>query len=80
MERFFMNAFNPAYVGSEGESSDDGLPAKRSLAVITRTTWAGVSEAPRINYIYYSGSPKKNLTAVSQEFEPKPKQEKQSLE
>ena len=62
MERFFMNAFNPAYVGSEGESSDDGLPAKRSLAVITRTTWAGVSKAPRINYIYYSGSPKKNLT------------------
>ena len=47
MERFFMNAFNPAYVGSEGESADDAGPAKRSLAVITRTTWAGVSEAPR---------------------------------
>ena len=53
MERFFMNAFNPAYVGSEGENTDNGLPAKRSLAVITRTTWSGISEAPRINYIYY---------------------------
>ena len=52
MERFFMNAFNPAYVGSEGENTDNGLPAKRSLAVITRTTWSGISEAPRINYIY----------------------------
>ena len=27
MERFFMNAFNPAYVGSEGDSADDAGPA-----------------------------------------------------
>ncbi|MDB4186167.1 PorP/SprF family type IX secretion system membrane protein [Flavobacteriaceae bacterium] len=52
MERFFMNAFNPAYVGSEG----------KSIAIITRTTWSGVTQAPRSNYLYYSGAPKKNLS------------------
>ncbi|MDA9184429.1 PorP/SprF family type IX secretion system membrane protein [Flavobacteriaceae bacterium] len=52
MERFFMNAFNPAYVGSEGNS----------IAIITRTTWSGVTQAPRSNYLYYSGAPKKNLS------------------
>ena len=52
MERFFMNAFNPAYVGSEG----------KSIAIVTRTTWSGVTQAPRSNYLYYSGAPKKNLS------------------
>ena len=35
MERFFMNAFNPAYVGSEG----------KSIAIVTRTTWSGIAQA-----------------------------------
>lgn len=47
-----MNAFNPAYVGSEG----------KSVAIVTRTTWSGVTQAPRSNYLYYSGAPKKNLS------------------
>jgi type IX secretion system PorP/SprF family membrane protein len=52
MERFFMNAFNPAYVGSEG----------KSIAIITRTTLSGIAQSPRSNYLYYSGAPKKNLS------------------
>jgi len=52
MERFFMNALNPAYVGSEG----------KSIAIVTRTAWSGVTQAPRSNYLYYSGAPKKNLS------------------
>jgi len=52
MERFLLNAFNPAYVGSEG----------KSIAIVTRTTWSGVTQAPRSNYLYYSGAPKKNLS------------------
>ncbi|MDG1057924.1 MAG: PorP/SprF family type IX secretion system membrane protein [Flavobacteriaceae bacterium] len=52
MERFFMNAFNPAYVGSEG----------KSVAIVTRTTWSGIADSPRSNYLFYSGAPKKNLS------------------
>lgn len=51
MERFNMNAFNPAYAGSEG----------RVLSFTTRSTWQGVSDAPKMNYFYFSGNPKKNL-------------------
>ena len=51
MERFNMNAFNPAYAGSEG----------RVISFTTRSTWQGVSDAPKMNYFYYSGNPKKNL-------------------
>ena len=51
MERFNMNAFNPAFAGSEG----------RVLSFTTRSTWQGVSGAPKMNYFYYSGNPKKNL-------------------
>lgn len=51
MERFFMNAFNPAYVGSEG----------KLMAIVTRTTWSGIAGSPRSNYLFYSGAPKKNL-------------------
>mgnify|MGYP001182570334 CR=1 FL=1 len=51
MERFNMNAFNPAYAGSEG----------RVLSFTTRSTWQGVSGAPKMNYFYFSGNPKKNL-------------------
>ena len=51
MERFNMNAFNPAYAGSEG----------RVLSFTTRSTWQGVSDAPKMNYFYYSGNPKNNL-------------------
>ena len=51
MERFNMNAFNPAYAGSEG----------RVLSFTTRSTWQGVNDAPKMNYFYYSGNPKKNL-------------------
>ncbi|MDA9244972.1 PorP/SprF family type IX secretion system membrane protein [Flavobacteriaceae bacterium] len=52
MERFFMNAFNPAYVGSEG----------KTISVITRTAWSGIADSPQTNYLYYSGAPKKNLS------------------
>lgn len=51
MERFNMNAFNPAYAGSEG----------RVLSFTTRSTWQGVSGAPKMNYFYFSGNAKKNL-------------------
>ena len=51
MERFNMNAFNPAYAGSEG----------RVISFTTRSTWQGVSDAPKMNYFYYSGNPKNNL-------------------
>ena len=46
-----MNAFNPAYAGSEG----------RVLSFTTRSTWQGVSGAPKMNYFYFSGNPRKNL-------------------
>ena len=36
MERFNMNAFNPAYVGSEG----------REVSFTTRSAWQGVVDAP----------------------------------
>ena len=45
MERFNMNAFNPAYVGSEG----------RQVFFSTRSSWQGVTGAPRVNYFSYSG-------------------------
>ena len=52
MERFNMNAFNPAYVGSDG----------REVSFTTRSTWKGIKDAPKTNYFYYSGNPKKNLS------------------
>jgi len=52
MERFNMNAFNPAFVGSEG----------REVSFTTRSTWQGVLDAPRTSYFFYSGNPKKNLS------------------
>lgn len=52
MERFNMNAFNPAYVGSEG----------REVSFTTRSAWQGVVDAPRTSYLFYSGNPKKNLS------------------
>jgi len=52
MERFNMNAFNPAFVGSEG----------REVSFTTRSAWQGVLDAPRTNYFFYSGNPKKNLS------------------
>ena len=52
MERFNMNAFNPAYVGSEG----------RQVSFTSRSTWQGIAQAPNISYFFYSGNPKKNLS------------------
>ena len=52
MERFNMNAFNPAYVGSEG----------RQVSFTSRSSWQGVAQAPTISYFFYSGNPKKNLS------------------
>ena len=52
MERFNMNAFNPAYVGSEG----------REVSFTTRSTLQGVVDAPRTSYFFYSGNPKKSLS------------------
>ena len=51
-ERFNMNAFNPAYVGSEG----------KQVFFSTRSSWQGVTGAPRVNYFSYSGNPKNNLS------------------
>jgi type IX secretion system PorP/SprF family membrane protein len=52
MERFNMNAFNPAYVGSEG----------REVSFTTRSAWQGVEGAPSTTYFFYSSNPKKNLS------------------
>ena len=52
MDRFNMNAFNPAYVGSEG----------REVSFTSRSAWKGISQSPKTNYFYYSGNPKKNLS------------------
>lgn len=52
MERFNMNAFNPAFVGTEG----------REVAFTSRSTWIGVADAPTTNYFFYSGGRKKNLS------------------
>ena len=52
MERFNMNAFNPAYVGSEG----------REVSFTTRSSWQGVSGSPKMSYFFYSGNPKNNLS------------------
>jgi len=52
MERFNMNAFNPAFVGSEG----------REVSFTTRSAWQGVVDSPRTSYFFYSGNPKKNLS------------------
>jgi len=46
-----MYAVNPAYAGSEGTV----------LSFTTRSTWQGVSGAPKMNYFYFSGNPRKNL-------------------
>ena len=40
MERFNMNAFNPAYVGSDG----------REVSFTTRSTWKGIKDAQKTNY------------------------------
>ena len=52
MERFNMNAFNPAYVGSDG----------REVSFTTRSSWQGTVGSPRTSYFFYSGNPKKNLS------------------
>jgi len=51
-ERFNMNAFNPAYVGSEG----------KEVFFSTRSSWQGVTGAPKVSYFSYSGSTKNNLS------------------
>ena len=52
MERFNMNAFNPAFVGSEG----------REVSFTTRSSWQGIAGSPKMSYFFYSGNPKKNLS------------------
>ena len=52
MERFNMNAFNPAFVGSEG----------REVSFTTRSSWQGIAGSPKTSYFFYSGNPKKNLS------------------
>ncbi|MDC1250244.1 type IX secretion system membrane protein PorP/SprF, partial [Flavobacteriaceae bacterium] len=58
MERFNMNAFNPAFVGSEG----------REVSFTTRSSWQGVSGSPKMSYFFYSGNPKKNLSLGASVF------------
>ena len=43
MERFNMNAFNPAYVGSDG----------REVSFTTRSTWKGIKDAPKTNDFFF---------------------------
>ena len=52
MERFNMNAFNPAFVGAEG----------REISFTSRSIWFGIADAPKVNYYFYSGGRKKNLS------------------
>jgi len=51
LERFNMNAFNPAFAGVEG----------RGLSFTNRNTNSGVAGAPKLNYFYYNGNHKNNL-------------------
>ena len=51
LERFNMNAFNPAFTGVEG----------RGLSFTNRNTNSGVAGAPKLNYFYYNGNHKNNL-------------------
>ena len=51
LERFNMNAFNPAFTGVEG----------RGLSFTNRNTNSGVAGAPKLNYLYYNGNHKNNL-------------------
>lgn len=51
MDRFNMNAFNPAYVGVDG----------KEISFSSRSKWQGIEGAPTTNYIFYSGARKKNL-------------------
>ena len=50
MERFNMNAFNPAFVGTEG----------REVAFTSRSTWIGVADAPR-EITFFTVADKKNF-------------------
>jgi type IX secretion system PorP/SprF family membrane protein len=52
MDRFNMNAFNPAYVGIDG----------KEISFSSRSKWQGIGGAPSTNYIFYSGARKKNLS------------------
>ena len=54
MDRFNMNEFNPAYVGSEG----------REVSFTSSSARKGISQSPKTNYIYNSGNPKKNLSHI----------------
>ena len=58
MERFNMNAFNPAYVGSEG----------REVSFTTRSFWQGIAGSPKTSYFFYSGNPKRTYHSVLQLF------------
>lgn len=51
LERFNMNAFNPAFTGVDG----------RGISFTNRNTNSGVAGAPKLNYFYYNGNHKNNL-------------------
>ena len=52
LERNYMNAFNPAFVGSEG----------KEFGFVTRSNWGNISNSPKTSYLFYSGETKKKLT------------------
>ena len=52
LERNYMNAFNPAFVGSEG----------KEFGFVNRSNWENISNSPKTSYLFYSGDSKKNLT------------------
>ena len=54
LERNYMNAFNPAFVGSEG----------KEFGFVNRSNWGNISNSPKTSYLFYSGDSKKNLTLV----------------
>lgn len=52
LERNYMNAFNPAFVGSEG----------KEFGLVNRSNWENISNSPKTSYLFYSGETKKKLT------------------
>jgi len=46
LERFNMNAFNPAFTGVDG----------RGISFTNRNTNSGLAGAPKLNYFYYNGN------------------------
>ena len=51
-----INAFNPAFVGSEG----------KEFGFVTRSNWGNISNSPKTSYLFYSGETKKKFLGFQQ--------------